>query len=65
MKLITHYLESIEGVAIYQIIPLILFFIFFLVIILYTLRIRKEDIKSFSNIPFEGDEESGNEKPNN
>jgi len=60
MKLITHYLESIEGVAIFQVIPLIIFFVFFTLIIWHTLRIRKDDITSYSNIPF--DSADNNEK---
>jgi cbb3-type cytochrome oxidase subunit 3 len=65
MKLVRHYLESIEGVAIFQIIPLIIFFVFFIAVIWYVIKMKKEDVQRYSNIPLNNDEVNGQIKKNN
>lgn len=52
MKFI-HYLESIAGIAIYPMISLFIFFVFFTVLIAYTLRADKQHIAELENLPFE------------
>lgn len=56
MKLVSHYLQSIEGVSIYPIISLLIFFSIFVMVSLWALRLKKEDIKYMSNIPLEDNE---------
>jgi len=52
MKFI-HYLESIAGIAIYPMISLFIFFLFFTVLITYTLRADKQHIADLENLPLE------------
>lgn len=56
MRLIIHYLESIEGVEIYPIIGLIIFFTFFTVILVHTLKIDKASIDKYKKIPLENED---------
>lgn len=56
MKLVSHYLQSIEGVSIYPIISLIIFMSIFVMVSLWALRLKKEDIQYMSNIPLEDNE---------
>ena len=56
MKIVIEQLESIEGVEIFAIIALLIFFIFFLVIMVYTIRIDRQELKAYGNIPLEDDD---------
>ncbi|WP_432410082.1 CcoQ/FixQ family Cbb3-type cytochrome c oxidase assembly chaperone [Rasiella sp. SM2506] len=49
-------LENIDGVAIYPIISLLIFFIFFAVLFYWVWTAKKEHIEEVSNIPLENDE---------
>lgn len=49
MKLVRHYLESISGVEIYPIISFFIFFIFFLVITWYVIKMDKDYVEEVSN----------------
>jgi len=49
MKLVRHYLESISGVEIYPIISFCIFFTFFLVVLYYVVRMKKEYVEEVSN----------------
>ncbi len=49
MKLVRHYLESISGVEIYPIISFIIFFIFFMVVLYFVVRMDKEYVEEVSN----------------
>jgi len=49
-------LESIEGVEIFAIIALLIFFAFFAVMLVHTLRINRDSIKAWGNIPLEDDD---------
>lgn len=53
LKFIKGNLESIDGVAIYPIISLLIFFIFFTVLFWWVFTAKKEHIKKVSNIPLE------------
>lgn len=57
MKFI-HYLESIAGIAIYPLISLFLFFLFFTALIIYVLRADKKHIAALKNIPLDDDKDS-------
>jgi cytochrome c oxidase cbb3-type subunit 3 len=46
-----HYLETISGISIYPMISLGIFFIFFLVLILWAVTVKKEKITEMKNIP--------------
>lgn len=56
MKLVSHYLQSIEGVAIFPIISLIIFMSIFVMACYWALRLKKEDIQYMSNLPLEDNE---------
>jgi len=55
-------LESIEGVEIYPIISLLIFFIFFAALFFWVFTAKKDYIKMVSDIPLELDDNT--EKPN-
>jgi len=62
MRIVIHYLESIEGVAIYPIIGIIIFFSFFVVLLWWVFRLDKRFIKKMSDAPLLDDgAEDGNE----
>ncbi len=62
LKFVKGPLESIDGVEIYPIISLLIFFIFFTALFWWVFTAKKEYISDVSSIPleFESDEESHN-----
>ncbi len=56
LRFIKHNLTSIDGVSIYPIISLLIFFLFFAVMITWVYRMRKTEVDELSNIPFEKEE---------
>jgi hypothetical protein len=59
MKFI-NYLESIAGIAVYPMISLFIFFLFFSLLLAYVIKADKEHIKELENLPF--DKEANNHK---
>jgi len=55
MKFVKGALENIDGVSIYPIISLTIFFIFFTVLFLWVITAKKRHIETVSNIPLEDD----------
>jgi cytochrome c oxidase cbb3-type subunit 3 len=51
-----HYLQSIEGVGIYPIFSLLVFFIFFMVLIVWMFRADKTHMEKMSELPLDEDE---------
>ncbi|WP_394759664.1 CcoQ/FixQ family Cbb3-type cytochrome c oxidase assembly chaperone [Flavobacterium sp.] len=49
---IKHNMENIAGVAIYPILSLLIFFLFFVGLSLWVFSYKKEKINELSNIPF-------------
>ncbi|MDN4164577.1 cytochrome C oxidase Cbb3 [Cytophagales bacterium LB-30] len=47
-----HYFERIEGIEIYPLISLIIFFLFFLSLLVWVLRVDKSYIKTMKELPF-------------
>ena len=60
LRFIKHNLESIDGVAIFPIVSLLLFFIVFVVMIIIVFGYKKKYIDDISNIPLEEDEQNLN-----
>jgi cytochrome c oxidase cbb3-type subunit 4 len=56
LKFIKGNLESIDGVEIYPIISLLIFFIFFMVLFGWVFTAKKEHIKEVSNIPLDNNQ---------
>lgn len=54
MKFI-NYLESIAGIAIYPMISLFIFFAFFSLLIIYTVRADKQHINELKNMPLDNE----------
>jgi len=57
LKFIKGHMESINGIEIYPIISLLIFFVFFAVLLLWVITANKKYIKQVSNIPLETEEE--------
>ena len=53
LKFIKGHLESIEGVATYPMISLLIFFVFFVLLFWWVFTARKEYIKEVSELPLE------------
>jgi len=53
LKFVKGYMDSIEGIEIYPIISLIIFFTFFVVLFLWVFTAKKEYIKTVSNLPLD------------
>ena len=56
MKIIINTLEQIEGVSIYPIISLIIFFLFFGFLVYYAMTSSKEYIDEMKNLPLDDDD---------
>ncbi len=55
LKFIKHHLDTIEGVEIYPIISLILFFSVFTSMLILVFRMPKKNIEELSNLPLDND----------
>jgi len=55
LKYIKHHLDTIQGVEIYPIISLVLFFLVFTTMLLIVLKMPKRNIDEFSNLPLDND----------
>ena len=62
MRLAIQYLESIDGVEIYPIIGLIIFFTMFVIMLVHTLRLDKTSIDTYKNIPLEEEDQVNKEQ---
>jgi fructose-specific phosphotransferase system IIC component len=58
MRFITHNLTSIDGIAIYPIISLLIFVMFFTIMITYVIRMKKDTIEELSAIPLEDENQT-------
>lgn len=50
-KFIKQYAETIDSVAIYPIISLFIFLVFFVVLLLWVKKMRKEEVAQMANLP--------------
>jgi len=55
-KFIKQYTETMDHVAIYPMISLFIFLIFFVLLLVYVKKMDKQSIIELSNIPLENDE---------
>lgn len=55
LKFIKHHLDTIEGVEIYPIISLILFFSVFTSMLILVFKMPKKNIEELSNLPLDND----------
>ena len=56
--MIKEFLQSVEGVSVYPIISLIVFVLFFVIILVWMLKVDKNYIKKMENLPFEKEEDN-------
>lgn len=54
-KFIKQYAESIDGINIYPMISLVIFFLFFVVLLYYVTKMDKEKVNEISRIPLDQD----------
>lgn len=59
-RYIKQYVESANGVSIYPIISLIIFFLFFIALLYYVKKMDKDKVKEISNIPLDMEENTEN-----
>lgn len=62
-KMIKGHMESIDNVAIYPIISLLIFFLFFVGLFWWVYTYKKDQIKAFKNIPLEDDATNNQNQP--
>lgn len=55
-KFIKQYAETINNVDIYPMISLFIFFSFFIVLLVFVKKMKKERVEVLSNLPFEKEE---------
>ncbi|CAM4312321.1 hypothetical protein [Gillisia limnaea] len=58
LKFVKGHMESIEGIEIYPIISLLIFFIFFVVLFLWVFTAKKNYIETVSQIPLDNSNDS-------
>ena len=58
LKFIKHNLEGIDGVEIYPIISLLLFFTVFIAMLVFVLKLPKKNIDEVSQLPLDNDNNS-------
>ncbi|MDX1327113.1 MAG: CcoQ/FixQ family Cbb3-type cytochrome c oxidase assembly chaperone [Arenibacter sp.] len=56
LKFVKGYMETIDGIATYPIISLLIFFVFFTILFWWVFTASKEYIKEISEIPLKEDE---------
>jgi len=53
LKFIKHHLETIDGVAIYPIISLSIFFVFFVILTIRVITLKKSFLQHISQLPLD------------
>jgi cytochrome c oxidase cbb3-type subunit 4 len=61
-KFIKQYTETMDHAAVYPVISLLIFFIFFVVLLVYVKKMDKQSVQVLSNIPLEGADENNNQQ---
>lgn len=56
-----HYFEQVENVAVWPIISLLIFFLFFLTLLIWVLKVDKGYIRHMRNLPVDAEEEKQQE----
>lgn len=60
-----NYLSGIKNIGTYPLISLLVFFVFFLGMAIWWIGASKKHLDEMSNLPFDGDNNIENNKPNN
>lgn len=56
LKFVKHHMETIAGIEVYPLISLCIFFLFFIGLITYVIRMNKKYITSMEALPLQEDE---------
>ncbi len=62
LKFVKNHMESIDGIATYPMISLLIFFVFFVVLFWWVFTASKEHIKEVSELPLEDNQPKPNEQ---
>lgn len=57
-KFIQQYAEKMSNVEIYPLISLVIFFLFFIALTVYVMRMDKKAVKQLSNIPLDSEDQN-------
>ena len=57
MKFVKHYMESIAGIEVYPLISLCIFFVFFIGLIYYVVKMNKNYVETMESLPLEKETE--------
>ncbi|MEQ8907813.1 MAG: CcoQ/FixQ family Cbb3-type cytochrome c oxidase assembly chaperone [Vicingaceae bacterium] len=57
LKFIKHNMETIGGIEIFPLISFLIFFIFFIGLFVWVIRMNKEEVQSLAQMPLEDDSE--------
>lgn len=49
-------IESIQGIEIFPLISLVIFFVFFAAVIIWVIRLKRKELDEYANMPLEEDE---------
>lgn len=60
LKFVKNHMESIDGIATYPMISLLIFFVFFIILFWWVFTAKKEYIKEVSELPLEEDNNQKN-----
>lgn len=58
LKFVKHHMETIAGIEIFPLISLVIFFLFFVGLIIYIIRVDKKSIHEISRIPLDSNADS-------
>ena len=62
MKFVKNYMETIAGIEVYPLISLCIFFLFFIVLIVYVVRMNKNEVAWMESLPLENENELAESK---
>lgn len=64
LKFIKHNMDTIIGIELFPLISFIIFFLFFIVLFLWVLKMKKSDVAVLAAMPLEENELASNKKEN-
>jgi len=65
LKFIKHNMETIIGIEVFPIISFIIFFLFFIGLIIWVIKMRKSEVNKMAAMPLDEDMEENEIKNNN
>ena len=56
LKFIKHNMETILGIEIFPIISFLIFFLFFIVLFVWVIKMKKSEVEGMATLPLDGEE---------